>query len=188
MCEENIDEILGVVALKDIFREPKERLLRDVVKPAFYVPENNTAYQLLEKFKQTKTHYAFIVDEYGTLQGIITLNDIMEAIVGDISEIHEDDYEITQREDGSYLIDAQIPYYDFLSYFNKTEWKDEGGQEFDTLAGFILYHLERIPATGDKMEWKGFGFEIIDMDGHRIDKLLVSISGKLKEEMENEDL
>lgn len=188
VCEENIDEILGVVALKDIFREPKERLLRDVARPAFYVPENNTAYQLLEKFKQTKTHYAFIVDEYGTLQGIITLNDIMEAIVGDISEIHEDDYEITQRDDGSYLIDAQIPYYDFLAYFNKTEWKDEGEQEFDTLAGFILYHLERIPMTGDKMEWKGFGFEIIDMDGHRIDKLLITISSKLKEEMEEDDV
>lgn len=188
VCKENIDEIVGVVSIKDVFREPKEKLLKEVMKPAFYVPENNSAYQLLEKFKQTKTHYAFIVDEYGTLQGIITLNDILEAIVGDISEFHEEDYEITEREDGSYLIDAQISYYDFLSYFNKTEWKDEGGQEFDTLAGFILYHLERIPKTGDKMDWRGFDFEIIDMDGHRIDKLLVTISDQLKQEMEEDDI
>ena len=143
---------------------------------------------MLEKFKKTKTHYAFIVDEYGTLQGIITLNDILEAIVGDISEMHEEDYEIVRREDGSYLIDAQIPFYNFLSYFNKREWKDEGEQEFDTLAGFIIHHLERIPVTGDKMEWRGFGFEIMDMDGRRIDKLLVTITETIRDEMEKDDV
>jgi putative hemolysin len=106
----------------------------------------------------------------------------LEAIVGDISELHEEDYEIVQREDGSYLIDAQIPYYNFLSYFNKTDWIDDE-QEFDTLAGFILDNLERIPVTGDKLKWRGFGFEIVDMDNHRIDKLLVTLSEKLKEEL-----
>lgn len=187
VCDKNIDNVKGVVSLKDIFRVPKETPIKDVMKPATYVPDNNTAYHLLEKFKQTKTHYAFIVDEYGTLQGIITLNDILEAIVGDISEPHEEDYEIMHREDGSYLIDAQVPYYNFLSYFSKTEWIDEGEQEaFDTLAGFILHHLERIPSTGDKMKWRGFEFEIIDMDGHRIDKLLVTLSDELKEALEDE--
>lgn len=187
VCDKNIDSVKGVVSLKDIFRAPKETLLKDLMKTAAYVPENNTAYHLLEKFKQTKTHYAFIVDEYGTLQGIITLNDILEAIVGDISEPHEEDYEIIKRDDGSYLIDAQVPYYNFLSYFSKTEWIDEGEQDaFDTLAGFILHYLERIPVTGDKMKWRGFEFEIIDMDGHRIDKLLVSLSDGLKEELEED--
>jgi putative hemolysin len=185
VCDGNIDNIKGVVSLKDVFKVPKETLLKDVIKPAFYVPENNSAYQLLEKFKRSKTHYAFIVDEYGTLQGIITLNDILEAIVGDISEPHEEDYEIVKRDDGTYLIDAQIPYYDFLSYFNKTYWMDEGEQEqFDTLAGFILHHMERIPVTGDKMEFRGFIFEIVDMDGHRIDKLLITLSDEVKEELE----
>lgn len=186
VCDGSIDAIKGVASLKDIFRVSPDTLVKDVMKHAFYVPENNSAYQLLEKFKQTKMHYAFIVDEYGTLQGIITLNNILEAIVGDISEPHEEDYEIVKREDGSYLIDAQIPYYDFLSYFDKTEWRDEGEQEFDTLAGFILDHLERIPVTGDKLAWRGFSFEIIDMDNHRIDKLLVTLSDKLKEELEVE--
>lgn len=186
VCDGNIDAIKGIVSLKDIFRAPPETILKEVVQQATYVPENNTAYQLLEKFKETKTHYSFIVDEYGTLQGIITLNDILEAIVGDIPEQHEEDYEIIRREDDTYLIDAQIPFYKFLSYFNKTEWMNEGEQEFDTLAGFILHHLERIPATGDTMEWQGFGFEIMDMDNHRIDKLLITLSDKIKEDMEVE--
>jgi putative hemolysin len=187
VCDGNVDNVKGVVSLKDVFSMPKETPIKDVMRHAFYVPENNSAYQLLEKFKQQKTHYAFIVDEYGTLQGIITLNDILEAIVGDISEEHEEDYEIIKRDDGTYLIDAQIPYYDFLSYFNKTFWMDEGEQEeFDTLAGFILHHLERIPVTGDKMDFRGFTFEIMDMDGHRIDKLLVTLSDEVKEELKTE--
>jgi putative hemolysin len=187
VCDKNVDNVKGVVSLKEVFRVPKETFIKDVMKPAFYVPENNSAYKLLEKFKANKTHYAFIVDEYGTLQGIITLNDILEAIVGDISEPHEEDYEIIKRDDGTYLIDAQIPYYDFLSYFNKTVWLDEGEQEeFDTLAGFILHHMERIPTAGDKMEYRGFNFEIVDMDGHRIDKLLITISDEIREELEAE--
>ncbi len=187
VCDGNIDAIVGIVSLKDAFRYPDETILKDIVKPATYVPENNTAYQLLEKFKQSKNHYSFIVDEYGTLQGIITLNDILEAIVGDIPEQHEEDYEIVEREDGTYLIDAQIPYYDFLSYFDKTDWLDEEEQDFDTLAGLVLDELERIPAAGDKMEWRGFNFEIMDMDNNRIDKLLVTPSDAIKKEMEESE-
>jgi len=152
--------------------------------PPLYVPENNTAYQVLEKFKESKIHSCFIIDEYGSLLGMITLNDILEAIVGDLPEQHIDDYEITERDDGSYLVDAQIPFYDFLRRFDKTEWMNEGEQEFDTLAGFILHHLERIPATGDKLDWEGFQIEIIDMDAQRIDKVLVHISKEIKENME----
>jgi len=106
--------------------------------------------------------------------------------VGDISEPHDEEYEIVKREDGTYLIDAQISFYNFLTYFEKTAWIDEDEQEFDTLAGFILDHLERIPVTGDKLSWRGFKFEIVDMDNHRIDKLLVTLSEKLKEELEEE--
>lgn len=186
VCEDHIDSIKGVVSLKDIFKAAPDTAMQQIMHPALYVPENNSAYQLLEKFKESKYHYAFIVDEYGTLQGIITLNDILEAIVGDLPQQNEDDYEIVKRDDGSYLVDAQLPFYNFLSYFNKTEWKDEGEQQFDTLAGFILHELERIPATGDKMQWHGFGFEIIDMDNHRIDKLLITISEEIKKDLETE--
>ena len=183
ICEGNIDNIKGVVSLKDLYVTDDHTLFKKIMKPAMFVPENNTAYQVLEKFKSTKQHSCFIVDEYGTLQGLITLNDILEAIVGDIPQPDENDYEITEREDGSFLVDAQIPFYDFLTRFEKTEWMMEGEREFDTLAGFILHQLERIPHSGDKLDWKGFKFEIVDMDGHRIDKILVNVSKEIREEM-----
>lgn len=184
ICDGEIDNIKGVVSIKDLYVTDDMTLFKQIMTPAMFIPENNTAYQVLEKFKQTKQHSCFIVDEYGTLQGMITLNDILEAIVGDIPQPDVTDYEVKEREDGSFLVDAQIPFYDFLTRFDKAEWMNEGEQEFDTLAGFILHELERIPHTGDKFEWKGFKFEIIDMDGHRIDKVLVKISEELREDME----
>jgi putative hemolysin len=117
---------------------------------------------------------------------MITLNDILEAIIGDIPETGLENYEVRLRDDGSYLVDGQIPFYDFLVYFEKADWMNEGEREFDTLAGFILHQLERIPKTGAKLQWKGFQFEVIDMDGHRIDKVLVKISEEIKNEMEQE--
>lgn len=184
ICDGDIDDIKGVVSIKDLYVSPDSTLFKDIMQPALFVPENNTAYQLLEKFKQSKMHCCFIVDEYGSILGLITLNDILEAIVGDIPQPDVPDYEITKREDGSFLVDAQIPFYDFLTYFDKADWLNEGEHEFDTLAGFILHELERIPKTGDKLQWKGFSIEIVDMDGHRIDKVLVKISKEIKEEME----
>ncbi len=184
ICDGGIDNIKGIVSLKDLYITNDLTLFKNIMRPAMFVPENNTAYQVLEKFKQTKHHSCFIVDEYGTLQGLITLNDILEAIIGDLPEQHVDDYEITEREDGSYLVDAQIPFYDFLSRFEKTDRMNEGEQEFDTLAGFILHQLKRIPHTGEKFTWEGFQIEIIDMDAQRIDKVLVIISKEIKDSME----
>ena len=145
LCDGDIDNIKGVVYIKDMYLNP-EAPLADLCKKALFVPENNTAYQVLEKFKETKIHYAFIVDEYGTMNGMITINDI-------------------------------------LTRFEKTDWMDDE-QEFDTLAGFILHELKRIPETGETFEWRGFEFEIIDMDGQRIDKVLVKASDEIKDEME----
>ena len=184
ICDGEIDNVKGVVSIKDLYVTDDMTKFKQIMKPAMFIPENNTAYQVLEKFKQTKQHSCFIVDEYGTLQGMITLNDILEAIVGEIPQPDISDYEVIERQDGTFLVDAQIPFYDFLSRFDKAEWMNEGEHEFDTLAGFILHELERIPHTGDKFDWRGFRFEIIDMDGHRIDKVLVNISTEIREEME----
>jgi putative hemolysin len=174
VCDEIIDNIKGIVSIKNIIKAKPGTRLKDVMTPALYVPENNSAYKLLERFKEIKSHLAFIVDEYGTLQGMVTLNDILDALVGEVPYIDEELYEIKERADGSYLIDAQIPFYNFLSYFNQTDYLDEEDeQEFDTLAGFVLEELERIPQTGDTFEWHGFRFEIVDMDNNRIDKILV---------------
>ena len=172
LCQGNIDEIKGIIQLKDVILAERSTPLQNFLRPAVFVPENNSPYQMMEKFRQTQVHSAFIVDEYGTLQGMITLNDILEAIVGDLPEPGDDDYNITERKDGSFLIDAQLPFYDFLAKFDKEDWMEEE-QEYDTLGGFIIHHLERIPVTGDTFDWRGFTFEIMDMDGARIDKILV---------------
>ncbi len=185
LCDGQIDEIKGIIHVKDLFLAKEETQLQSLMKAALFVPDNNTAYQVLEKFKQTKIHSCFIVDEYGTMQGMITLNDILEAIVGDIPQTGQDDYEITERKDGTFLVDAQIPFYDFLEKFEKADWiKENEQQEYDTLAGFILHELEHIPSVGEVIEWRGFVLEIMDMDSHRIDKVLVTITKEIRDEMD----
>jgi len=186
VCEGSVDNIKGLVYVKDMLKASPDTVVEKLMKPALFVPENNKAYQLLEKFKGTKIHSCFIVDEYGTMEGMITLNDIMEAILGDVPQTGQEEYEIVERHDGTFLVDGQIHFYDFLSYFEKAEWMNEGEQDFDTLAGFALHQLEHIPDTGETFEWKDFHFEIIDMDGQRIDKILVQISDELKDELKEE--
>ena len=184
ICTETIDDIEGTINVKDLYLKP-DVPLKDLMRKALFIPENNSAYQVLEKIKITKIPYAFVVDEYGSLLGMITVKDILKAIVGEMPEEEDDEYVIVERKDGTYLIDGQIQFYDFLTKFDKTVWINEGENEFDTLAGFILHELKRIPVTGDKFEWRGFEFEIVDMDGQRIDKVLVSISDEIKKEMED---
>ena len=184
ICDGEIDNLKGVVSIKDLYVSPDSTFFKELMQPALFVPENNSPYQVLEKFKESRLHSCFIVDEYGSILGLITLNDILEAIVGDMPQPDVPDYEIIEREDGTYLIDGQIPFYDFLRRFDKAEWMNEGEHDFDTLAGFILHQLEKIPKPGAKLDWKGFQIEVLDMDGHRIDKVLVKISKELREDME----
>lgn len=184
ICDGDIDNLKGVVSIKDLYVADDLTLFKDLMKPPLFLPDNVSAYTVLEKFKESKIHCCYIVDEYGSVKGMITLNDILEAIVGDIPEQHVEDYGIIRRDDGTFLIDAQIPFYDFLTYFEQTEWMNEGDHDFNTLAGFILHQLEHIPQTGETLDWKGFRIEIIDMDAQRIDKVLVTISKDIQEEME----
>lgn len=187
ICDGDIDNIKGVVSIKDLYVADDFTLFRDLMIPSIFVPDNNTAYQVMAKFKESRFHVCFIVDEYGSLRGMITLNDIMEAIVGDMPDTSEQDYEITDRGDGTFLVEAQIPFYDFLSHFNRTEWLTDEELDFDTLAGCILHELEHIPNAGEKLKWKGFQFEIVDMDGHRIDKVLVKTSQEIQNDMREEE-
>jgi putative hemolysin len=176
VCDGQVDELLGVIYTRDLYLAPPDSSIKSLMKKPLFIPENNSAYQVMEKFKLSKMGFGFIVDEYGSFQGMITMKDILEAIVGDMPEADEEDYEVVARPDGTYLVDAQIPFYDFLTYFEKEDWiTDEEQQEFDTLAGFILHHLEHIPQVGEEVVWRGFVFEIVDMDGHRIDKILVAL-------------
>lgn len=184
VCNKTVDDIKGIIYIKDLLKADEQVKLITLVKPALFVPENNTPYQLLEKIKETQIHSGFIVNEYGTLEGMITLNDILEAIVGDVPQKGQEEYQITKRSDGTYLVDAQITFYDFLSHFEKTEWLNEGEHQFDTVAGFVLHELERIPETGETFDWRGFSFEIVDMDGQRIDKLIVKIPEDVQDQMD----
>jgi putative hemolysin len=184
VCDGNIDSIKGIVSIKDLYIANDLTLFKDLMKPALFVPDNNSAYQVMEKLKTTKNYSCFIVDEYGSVLGMITLNDILEAIIGDMPEEDTDDYSIVRREDGSYLVDAQIPFYDFLRRFEKTDWLNDDEHQYDTLAGCILHELERIPQTGETLDWRDFRIEVIDMDGHRIDKVLVTPSQEILDEMD----
>jgi putative hemolysin len=183
VCDGTIDNIKGMVSIKDIYLGKPKALIKDIMKPAMFVPEGNSAYQVLELFKKTKAHYCFIVDEYGSIEGMITFFDILEAIVGDTPETGDSDYEIVSREDGTLLVDGQLPFYDLLSRLNKTDWLTEEEKDFDTVAGFILHELQRIPATGDKLKWRELKLEIVDMDGHRIDKVLITVPEEIRENM-----
>ncbi len=172
VCENNLDNIKGIVRTKDLYASGNLQTLHDCCKPALFVPENNTTYQVMEKFKAKGTNVCFIIDEYGSLEGMVTINDIFETLVGDIPESDPEEPDILKREDGSYLANAQMHFFDFLEFFDlEDKYKDR--ERFDTLAGFILQELQHIPKEGERFEWGGFTFEIIDMDGNRIDKVLV---------------
>lgn len=177
VCKDGINDIRGLLYIKDLLgKSLNEELnyLEPILRPALYIAENNHAYQVLEKFQEERIHFGVIVDEYGSVVGIVTMNDILDALVGDISETNEFEYDIVEREDGSFLIDASLPFDDFLSEFeidlpNRKEYSG-----FDTMGGFALHILKEIPTEGEKFYWADFVFEVMDMDKNRVDKILVS--------------
>jgi putative hemolysin len=176
LCHETMDNVIGLVYVKDLLGESLDDSLQKLEKYSrepLYIPENNKAYQALEKFKEKRVHYGIIVDEYGAMLGIITLNDILDALVGDLSEDDEFNYDITEREDGSFLIDAQLPWDEFLNHFDINVHNKKDLVGFNTLGGFALHILKDIPETGESFTWQNYRFEIIDMDKSRIDKMLI---------------
>jgi putative hemolysin len=132
------------------------------------------ALRVLELFKQSGSPIALVIDEYGHIQGLVTLNDVLEAIVGDIPTMDElVEPQAIQREDGSWLLDGMLPVDEFKDIFAITRLPGEADEEFQTLGGFVMMSVERIPMAGDYFEWGGYRFEVMDMDGNRVDKVLV---------------
>ena len=170
--KEDLDHIVGIVYVKDIFNHihSPDFNIHKQMRPVQYFYENMEVYPALEQMKISHNHLALIIDEFGVLQGIVTLKDIMEAIVGEIPEAHEEP-EIVQRQDDSYLVDGQCSFYNFLSYFKQGHLYPDN--EYNTLSGLILEELGHIPKTGETLEWKSFRMEVVDMDGARIDKVIV---------------
>jgi len=173
VASEQLDEIVGVVFLKDFFANfgSPDFNLRNYLKPAQFVPETMNGYNVLELFRKSQQFYAIVTDEFGSVQGIVTINDLMEALVGNMVEPDEHDEQIIEREDGTWLVDGQYSFYDFLAYFDMEDLYQE--HDFNTLSGLILDILEHIPSTAEKLRWKNFEMEIVDMDAARIDKVLV---------------
>ncbi|MFS0516741.1 hemolysin family protein [Nostoc sp. UIC 10607] len=181
VCQGGLDNVLGVIPVTDLlarsFRGEPLDLTVGLRQPVF-VPESTRGLKVLELFKQTITHMALVVDEYGVIQGLVTLNDIMSEIVGDVpSTDGQDQPQAVQREDGSWLLDGMLPVEEFLELFGMEEWESEERGSYQTLGGFVITHLGRIPAAADHFEWQSMRIEVMDMDGNRVDKVLVVPKG-----------
>jgi len=175
--EKNLDNIVGMVSVKDILAKIVESgtvdIRENITKPLF-VPEAISVLKLLELFKELGVHIALITDEYGGIQGIITLHDILEAIVGDVRSLGEPvETPVVVREDGSWLIDGDMPIDKLKEILSVDAFPEEEGGYYRTIAGLIMYVSQRIPKTGDYIELKELRYEVVDMDGNRIDKILV---------------
>jgi putative hemolysin len=178
IAEESLDHVLGIVESRTIMRrciheQPIE--LRELIVQPAYIPESFTVLDLLERLRDTKQHLAVVMDEYGGTQGLVTREDILEAIVGELPAHGKlPKWEARQREDGSWLLDGQIPLDEFKSIFHMDKLSSDEPAEYHTLAGFILFQLGRIPEAGERFESQGLRFEVVDMDRHRIDKVIVN--------------
>jgi len=173
VCDDNYDNIVGVVNLKNIFAhfEKDNFNLAEIMTESPYIMEQTSAYKALERFKISGVHYAFVTDEYGVFQGIITLNDILEALVGDASEFYKDEFHLVPREDGTWLIDGHYSLHDFLTFFDLDHLIND--YEVTTVSGLIMTELSHIPKQGEKLIWHKYELEVIDMDGAKIDKVMV---------------
>lgn len=174
VCEgKNLDDVIGVVLLKDIFAnfERPDFKLQDIVKEPVYLIEHTSAYKALEIFKKTKVHYALVTDEYGVFQGIITLNDILEALVGDASDFYDDEFQLVAQENGTWIVDGHYPLHDFLTYFDLDDLTND--YEVTTVSGLVMTELSYIPKEGEKLAWNLYELEVLKMDGVKIDKVLV---------------
>lgn len=176
VCENNdIDEVLGIVLLKDLFvpEIDKDFKLTDYLKKPLYLNENTYAYKVLELFKSEKMHYGMVIDEYGSIQGIVTMDDVVDALVGDATEVDQDEYQIVQRGENSWLVDGKYSIVDFLKYFNIT-LEDDMVDKFTTVAGLVINLNSALPNVGDKVTIQDYEMEIVDKDGHRIDKIIIT--------------
>ncbi|HZD10738.1 MAG TPA: hemolysin family protein [Candidatus Binatia bacterium] len=176
VCDGSLDNVLGIVHSKDLLSnclDGRPLQIAEAMRPPLFVPETVHALRALERFKQSGIHMALLIDEYGGIEGLVTLFDILEAIVGDIPTLGEqEDQQIVQREDGTWLVDGLLPIDEFMLAFDLREMPAEGS--YQTLGGFMVLMLGNVPSTGEYFEWHEMRFEVADMDGHRVDKILIA--------------
>jgi putative hemolysin len=176
VCSSNsLEDILGIVLLKDLFTPTtnEQFSIKNYIKAPLYFNENTHAYKVLEMFKVHKMHYGMVVNEFGTIIGIVTMDDVVDALVGDVTENDQEEYQIIARNENSWLVDGQYSFKEFAKFFN-IEFSDEAQGKFFTVGGFIIFKNNMIPNVGDILKIDNYILEIIDKDGQRIDKILVS--------------
>ncbi len=191
VCQGGLDNVLGILPVTDLlarsFTDQPMDLTVGLRQPVF-VPESTRGLKVLEMFKQTVTHMALVVDEYGVIQGLVTLNDILIEIVGDVPSVDDqNDPQVIQREDGSWLLDGMLAVDEFMELFDIEELRSQDRGSYQTLGGFVITHLGRIPNAADHFEWQNMRFEVMDMDGNRVDKVLVIPQVNNKDDTETRD-
>lgn len=171
-----LDELAGIVKARDLLARvlaDGDIDLENTLRQPLFVPETTTALELLELFKKASSHVALVIDEFGGITGLVTMNDVLEAIVGDLPTGGVVDHSVVVRDDGSMLLDGQLSVADFTDILKLESLPDDERDAYQTLAGFILARFERVPHEGESFEWENRRFEVVDMDGRRIDKILV---------------
>jgi putative hemolysin len=183
VCQESLDNVLGIVHVKDLLARTDGTIdLTESLRQPLFLAESTHALKVLELLKKTGNQVALVVNEYGVTQGLVTLNDVVEVIIGDIPfDDEEPDPAAVKREDGSWLVDGRISIDEFKELLEIEELPGEERDNYQTLAGFVITQQGHIPRTSDHFIWDGFRFEVVDMDGNRVDKVLVTPPRKLEE-------
>lgn len=180
VCKTGLDDLVGVVHVKDLVKQTlirEEISLKDLVKEPLFIPESTPAIQMVETFRAQKTHIAFVLDEYGVLEGLVTLADVVEALVGEVQRQGDvDEPWITRRADGSYLLDGRLSVGELKEMLKVERLPREQIAGYETLGGMVMTYLGRIPTTGDRFTFDRFTFEVVDMDKARVDKVLLVIA------------
>jgi putative hemolysin len=175
----SLDKVIGIIHVKELLYESVAESTFDIRKhlhDPLFIPEHLSIFKLLEDFKESGSHMALTLDEYGVIQGIVTLNDVLEEIVGDIPTVEDvEEPLLVKRNDGSFLADGLLPIDKFKKTFAVVKLPNEENATYHTLGGYIMSHLGKVPSLGHTFEWNGFRFEIIDIDGKRIDKVLITL-------------
>ncbi len=177
VCRGGLDEVIGVLGAQSLLlplARGEQPQLSDHLKPPVFVPETLSGMELLEHFRQSSADLVFVVDEYGAVQGVITERDLLEAITGEFGNETDDNAWAVQREDGSWLMDGLIPVPELKDRLELKDLPDEDRGRYNTLAGMVMLLLGRLPQTADAVQWEGWRFEVVDLDGKRVDKVLVT--------------
>ena len=177
VCRGSLDEVMGVVTAHQLLMQlagSREFVLVESMQPAVFVPETLSGMELLDHFRGSPVQMVFVVDEYGVVQGVITLRDVLEAITGEFTPHQAEDAWAVQRADGSWLVDGLIPVPELKDRLGLKLLPDEDRGRYNTLAGMVMLLLGRLPQTADAVEWEGWRFEVVDLDGKRVDKVLAS--------------